>query len=54
VARFEETESRYRGADLQAWSRQFSEAEFAARMSKILFAGTFTGTPAAFADSPMR
>jgi glycosyltransferase involved in cell wall biosynthesis len=54
IERFERVEDRYRPSDLQAWSRQFSPSEFAARMSKILFARTFTGGPAAFADSPLR
>jgi glycosyltransferase involved in cell wall biosynthesis len=53
VARFERGENDYRPADLQAWARQFSPDEFAARMSKILATGTFTGPRAAFADSPL-
>ena len=54
LARFEQSEAGFESGDLQAWARQFSEEEFAAKMSKILFSGAFTGRRAAFTDSPVQ
>jgi glycosyltransferase involved in cell wall biosynthesis len=39
IARFEAGEAAFRPAELQAWSRRFSEAEFARKMAEILGCG---------------